>query len=60
MWGIIMEIIKRYKGELTLEQLIEARNKIIDNAKSLYEEASLLYENQKYARAYFLLCIANR
>ena len=54
-----MEKQDRYKGELSREQLIVARNKIIDNAKSLYEEASLLYENKKYARAYFLLCIAN-
>ena len=54
-----MEKLERYKGELTLEQLISARNKIIENAKALYEEATLLYENSKFARAYFLLCIAN-
>ena len=54
-----MEKLERYKGELSLEQLILARNKIIENAKALYEEAMLLYENSKFARTYFLLCIAN-
>lgn len=51
--------LKRYKGSLTLEQLIVAHKKIIDNAKSLYGEAQLLFEHSMYARSYFLLCIAN-
>lgn len=54
-----MEELKRYKGELNREQMIIARNKIINNAKSLYEEATILYNHDKYARAYYLLCIAN-
>ena len=54
-----MEELKRYKGELNREQMITARNKIINNAKSLYEEATILYNHDKYARAYYLLCIAN-
>lgn len=54
-----MEEIKRYKGELDREQMIVARDKIVNNAKSLYEEANILYEHEKYARAFFLLCIAN-
>lgn len=54
-----MEKLERYKGGLTLEQLILARNQITKNAKALYEEATLLYENSKNARAFFLLCIAN-
>lgn len=54
-----MEKLIRYKGKLTLEQLILARSKTIENAKALYDEAMVLYENGMLARAYFLLCIAN-
>ena len=54
-----MESLKRYKKELTLDQLLCSREKIILNAKDLYEEALLLYDRKKYARSYFLLCIAN-
>ena len=54
-----MEKLERYKGELTFDQLILARSKIMENVESLYEEATLLYENQKFSRAYFLMCIAN-
>lgn len=54
-----LEDLERYKGALTLEQLIAARNKMIKNAKELYEEATILYENGRFARAYFLLGIAN-
>lgn len=54
-----MEQIKRYKGTLTLEQMITARNKTISNAKDLYEDANILYNHERLARAYYLLCIAN-
>ena len=51
--------LKRYKGSLTVEQLIIAHKKTKSNATSLYKEAQLLFENKMYARCYFLLCIAN-
>lgn len=51
--------LERYKGELSREQLITARNKIVENAKNLLCEAQLLYNNQRYSRTYFLLCICN-
>lgn len=54
-----MSQLKRYKGELDRKQLITARNKIVSNAEALYEEANILFEHGKYARTYFLLCIAN-
>lgn len=54
-----MEKLERYKGELSLEQMILAHKKIVENAKSLYEDATLLYKNKKFPRAYFLMCIAN-
>lgn len=49
----------RYKGSLTIEQLIVAHEKIKANANSLYKEAQLLFDNEMYARCHFLLCIAN-
>ena len=51
--------LARYNDSLTLEQLIVAHNKIKANAASLYNEAQLLFENEMYARSYFLLCIAS-
>lgn len=51
--------LKRYKGSLTVEQLIIAHKKTKSNATSLYKKAQLLFENKMYARCYFLLCIAN-
>ena len=57
--GFFVEGLERYRGSLTLEQLILARNKIMKNAKELYEDATILYENGRFARAYFLLGIAN-
>ena len=51
--------LKRYKGSLTVEQLIIAHKKTKSNANSLYKEAQLLFENKMHARCYFLLCIAN-
>ena len=51
--------VNRYKGSLTVEQLIVAHEKIKANANSLYKEAQLLFENEMYARCHFLLCIAN-
>lgn len=51
--------LKRYKGELTREQLITARDKVIENAKNLFQEAQLLYDNERLSRAYFLLCICD-
>lgn len=51
--------LERYKGELSREQLITARDKVIENAKNLFEEAQLLYTNERLSRAYFLFCICN-
>lgn len=49
----------RYRGPLTREQLIAASNKVMQNASNLLQEAKLLYENDRFSRSYFLLCICN-
>lgn len=51
--------LHRYNGPLTAEQLIGAHKKIVNNAKSLYQESQLLFQNAMFARSYYLLCIAN-
>lgn len=59
LWKWYGVSLARYNDSLTLEQLIVAHNKIKANAASLYNEAQLLFENEMYARSYFLLCIAS-
>jgi AbiV family abortive infection protein len=49
----------RYKGPLNIEQFIVARHKILINSRNLIEEATILYNNGKLSRSYFLLTIAN-
>ena len=49
----------RYCGELTREELISAHDKAIANASHLLAEAKVLFENDRYSRSYYLLCICN-
>ncbi len=49
----------RYKGQLTREQIMTARNKALINATKLLEDAQILFDSGRYSRAYFLLCICN-
>lgn len=48
----------RYKDQLSIDQLITAKNKILLNAQNLVNESQLLYDNKKYARSFFLASIA--
>ena len=51
--------LERYKSALTREQLITALDKAIQNAQNLFSEAQILYNNERFSRTYFLLCICN-
>ena len=44
--------------ELSLDQLIEGRQKPLKNASDLIEEAEILLNSHRWARAVFLACIA--
>lgn len=43
---------------MTIEQIEEARKKVLENAMDLFADALLLLENQRYARAYALAHLA--
>lgn len=48
--------LKRYFGSLNTQQIIDGMNACLENAKSLVNDAEILYRQGKYPRA-FCLCI---
>lgn len=48
-----------YMGPLTRDQFIDGFDKTLKNAEDLLNEAQILYDANKPARAWFLLCICN-
>src|SRR5690349_5669061 len=58
MSSIFKQSSKRKNTPLTKEQIATLLHFCFCNAKDLYEEAELLRENQKYARAFYLCCAA--
>jgi len=49
---------KQYAGTLSVEQVAEGIELCVENASDLLEEATLLYKNGRYARAFSLIVLA--
>lgn len=49
---------RQFTQKLSVKLATEISNGAIENAKSLYEDAKLLYDNEKYARAISLAILS--